>query len=111
MGRAVETLSGQRALGNARYQLAKTYYILGWPERARLFAEQALAQSRALYTLGYRGRALLALALAQQEMGDFTTALETCHQGLQEAERWGNAALAARLWLCRAQVCLKLGLI
>ncbi|MCX8024646.1 MAG: hypothetical protein N3A60_05545, partial [Thermanaerothrix sp.] len=64
-----------------------------------------------LYTLGYRGRALLALALAQQEMGEFTTALETCHQGLQEAERWENAALAARFWLCRAQVCLKLGLI
>ncbi|MGB9800563.1 MAG: hypothetical protein ACPLUL_10760 [Thermanaerothrix sp.] len=44
-------------------------------------------------------------------MGDFTAALETCHQGLQEAARWDNAALAARLWLCRAQVCLKLGLI
>jgi predicted ATPase/DNA-binding SARP family transcriptional activator len=111
MGQAAETLNGQRALGNARYQLAKTYYILGWPERTRLFAEQALAQSRALYALGYRGRALLALALAQQEMGDFTAALETCHQGLQEAARWDNAALAARLWLCRAQVCLKLGLI
>lgn len=109
MGQAVETLSGQRALGNARYQLAKTYYILGWPERACIFAEQALSQNRALDTMGFRGRAMLALALSRLEMGEFATALEVCQRGLGEAERWGNAALAGRLWLCRAQVLLNLG--
>lgn len=105
----LESPATARALGNAQYQLAKTYFLLGWPERARFHADQALACLRPGAVEGFRGRALLALALANQDLGDYAAALEACAMGMVEAERWKNPALTARLLLCRAQALALLG--